>query len=574
MRPIIILLLLAGPMSPSSRGQANETSPGDKPTAKTQTAQPDVLSLIPADVELAISIPSLAVFDAQAATTLGRLGLSTSDGVLTPVLDWLEIVEGVDQSRSAAMAIWPVEKSDQDRAFGGDPHSASRKMALFIPTDSLESLIRFHAPSPTGDGTFRVTIRGRPSWVTQRAGYAIFATDEKTLRAIQQSSRALRDDLSPKELHHWAASEVVVFGNPSVGHPGATLFSLAPNATPWLTPAADLLQRAQRWLCAMRFEENGLAMDVIATTLTASRNQSATPTTESGLLGIPLEPIACAFRVRDAHSIDTHVIPLVNLLVPSQGTKAGNSPDQWHYALRGLLRALDGFSFSLSSATDAAGPPINFAATAKLRSKPKRLHRAIESLLTAIGKGTFTSPRMTQVMSKLMLKSGVESAAGVTIDHLILDTESFEGLNRQAIVNAFGADGLTLRLAIIDDRHLVITLGGGLDRFLRVVNAVRSGRSPIDANARVIRAAKHIHKHGFLEAYVSPGRLNSMRQTMARLIENAVGQRIPERATELVGLTAETIGGNTYHIGLFLPDDALAGFLSLPAQRTARQSPR
>lgn len=574
MRPIIILILLAGSMSPASRSRADETSSDTNPAPKNHPARPDVLSLIPADVELAVSIPSLAVLDVQAASMLNRFDRLASSGVLAPMLEWLEIVDGVDRSRSAAIAVWPAEKRHPAEMEGAATPSGSRKMALFIPTDSLPALIRFHSPSPIGSGSFRVTIRGKSAWVAEMAGQAVFTTDENTLRAIQQSSRSLRDGLTKETLDQWSASEAVVFGNPSAGRPGATLFSLSPSMAPRLAPIAELLQRANRWSCGLTFEPDGLAMDILATTSPARKSPSAAPAIAGGFLGIPLEPIACAFAVRDTYAIDNHALPVIDMFLSNRANGTDDVDNSLRDAVRGLLNGLDGFSFSVSSAADATGPRINLALTAKLQAQPTRLRGAIESLVKALADGSFANPRLNQVMSRLALKPSVESAGGVTIDHLLLDTKSFEGLNRQAIKDAFGTDEVTLRLAIVDDRHLVATLGGGQDRFLGVVNALRSGRSPIDANARMIRAAKHIGKGGFVQAYLSPGRLSSLWQTMARLIDNATDQPVEERATELIGLSAGVTPSDAYRIHLFLPDDALAGILAPPTKRAAGKSRR
>ena len=148
-------------------------------------------------------------------------------------------------------------------------------------------------------------------------------------------------------------------------------------------------------------------------------------------------------------------------------------------------------------------------------------------------------------MERIEYRPSVETSADVTIDHLVVDLSGFEDIDKEAVARILGPDGALARMGVVDGKTVVMSFGGGLARFNKLVAMVRAGEAPLALDAAIARSAGKVTGRRWFEVYLSVDRWVRLVSQMHRA-DGAFG-----RSTRDTGRCVYTDrggpGGEGYH---------------------------
>ena len=505
-----------------------------------------VLSVIPGDVLGAVVFQDLQTLDA------GVAGLGAAFGEpLQPLRlakSALGIAAGIDDHGSAAVVLVPV-KGDGPVAEG---------LVLILPTLNRAELLAFFDPTDMGGGVTKVTIRGRPSFVASRSGYAVFGSDLETVKSVVSSGRPLVAQCSDNQLELIAGHDVSVYVNVVALDRSA----IGKRFEAWLGSRiglAGLFETMGSLLVSARAESGGASVSVLMEERLQRHAESRPATSETLLRGLPDEPFAVA--TGGLFSADDHRVHALTDAVVSAAVGLGIVRTEQADNVRASYRVMVGRSAqvaaSMSLLPGREHGTIGAAKIIATRGKPERLLRAIKSFVGLLKSDVFADARYARVMERLEWRSGAEVRGGVEINHIVLPLDGLGGIDKEKVAAAFGAEGVLVRIGAVDGKYVVVSLGGGVDRFDRIVGTLRAGRAPLSSDVAVQMSRIAVSQERFWEAYVSVDRwLGIWSQLLAIVGVRSQFAGMPQ-VNAPVAVAMHNVGKSATKIDLFIPVELL-----------------
>ena len=154
------------------------------------------------------------------------------------------------------------------------------------------------------------------------------------------------------------------------------------------------------------------------------------------------------------------------------------------------------------------------------------------------------------MLSHIEYKVGVEKARGIDVDHIVIklpDQAKAElGETGMATIKAvLGTDGLLARIAVVDDLHLAVTLGGGLAYLNEVIKTTRSNAAPLAGDAGLKRIAKYVPKKRNTEVYLAADQLGKLIGRIAKAVGEPFPYTIPEINAPAAMVTSSVAPGGS-----------------------------
>ena len=148
--------------------------------------------------------------------------------------------------------------------------------------------------------------------------------------------------------------------------------------------------------------------------------------------------------------------------------------------------------------------------------------REIIDLITS---GMVSAPEAQEAMKAVKYAQNAETLNGVSVDHLVINLDG-QGISTDELAQLkriLGKDGITIRLAAVDDKHIAATIGGGKDRMAQVIKLAKGNQAPLSRDAGIKSVAGQMSKQKVTEGYVSID--NIMKAVSA--ISKVVGEDAP-----------------------------------------------
>ncbi|UCE58657.1 MAG: hypothetical protein JSU63_14585 [Phycisphaerales bacterium] len=488
----ILAIALAMHLSPGQGDQAHAARDGSIPPSPRS----DILSTVPARASAAFVVNGLGATDAKLTRLFSSLGVPFSPYTLAK--GWLEIVTGIDEHGPAAVVVVPHESSS----------STSHGLALVLPTNNRDELLAFLNPQPLDDGFVKVTLRGRESFAATMGGFTVLAADLHTAKSVVGAEKHLADKLSELQAKKWAAADVAMWIDPAamkVEPPQAgTALSLRRliDEGPWLKRFGSLQLLGS-------LEPEGVSLSFYAERKSDHADKPRRETERSLLSGLPDEPFVLAVGMTEratAESARALCDGYASLLAAAGILQPERSADLAQILDLGF-RHVGTVALSVSILPDdTSGSGLGLAKVLQVTTSDRMFLDHIDAVLRFLESEPFADPRVDQAMKRLQHRRAVETSLGVSIDHLLLDLTDLEVVDTEAVEAFVGNEGILMRVGVVDDKHVVIALGGGLERFNAIVSAVRAGRAPISSDAGAMKSARGVTRARSIEAYFSLAR--------------------------------------------------------------------
>ncbi|MBU0718540.1 MAG: hypothetical protein KJ749_09855, partial [Planctomycetes bacterium] len=574
---------------------SGQPTAGEQPVVADSAQRLSILSAVPAEAVVAITVRDLAELDAKLAKLLERLGLPFSPYML--VQGALEIVSGLDDHGSAALVLMPTKS-------GVAP---AKGLALILPTKDRAAMLTFLNPQPAEDGFTQVTLRQRMTYAGTKGSFTVFGPDLDTVKTVVSDKPGLGTRWSEHQLKRFADNDLSIWidvaafehfwesnSEPSLSSPinkggkrGIDRHmeaEFAPEASPApagaLPPSADrsapminVLRRFKQVQWSARVEPEGIALELYAAHVQQLEPASAADTEQTLLRGLPSENIVWAIGVSDA-GVSAHLDPIIGLYIAGAVTTGLILPEKAagvRKMYEPMLALIHGAAAGISALPSESTGVIAMTKVIELRGDPALFLDELEEVVRTLQSGLFVRPAFNQAAQSLTLQRDVEQIADVSVHHLALDLKEINAVDETKLHKILGDEGLLARIGIVDRRHAVIALGGGAKRFEEVVATIRSGGAPLALDAGIRASAKGVSKERSLEAYVHVDRV----VTLANRICDALGEPRPypgmPEVNAPLALAAHAVRPDATQVDLFIPAAVVIALKNVAVAKAAGQ---
>ena len=543
---------------PSASGQP---AVGEQPVA-ADSAQPfSILSAVPAEAVMAITVRDLAGLDAKLAKLLEQLGLPFSPYMLAQGA--LEIVSGIDDHGSAALVLMPTKS-------GVAP---AKGLALMLPTKDRAAMLTFLNPQPGEDGFTQVTLRKRMTYAGTKGPFTVFGPDLDTVKTVVSDKQGLATRWSKYQLKRFADNDLSIWIDVAALRTILRANSQSRPAANWSATALSALEQFKQVQLSARVEPEGIALELYVAHARQLEPASAVDTEQTLLRGLPAKNMTWAIGVTGSGAtvylkpiIDLYIAGVVTAgLIPPE--RAADVRKMYESTLELVGHAAAGMSILPPESTGI----IVLTKVIELRRDPGLFLDKLEKVVGTLRSGLFVRPAFNRVAQSLTLQRDAERIADVAVHHLTLDFEDIEAVDQTKLREVLGDDGLLTRIGIVDREYAVIALGGGAEWFEKVVATVRSGRAPLASDAGIRKSAKGVSKRRSLEAYVHVDRVVKA----VNRISEALGEpRLYPEMQELnapIALAAHTISPDATQMDVFIPAELVIAVKNMAVAKAADQ---
>ena len=433
-----------------------------------------LLELIPADTSAALIVPDLGALDAQLAQ-LQRSAHWPAVSALTLAQAWLELLAGVDADGSAAVLLLPKASGP---AAGMPTWPASVQegtLVLIVPTADRDRLLAPLSPQVEAEGGgWRVELRGRATCAAAAGRFTVLSPTRESVGRVTHcdTSWAARLSAAERDRLSEAAATLTV--------PAEWLWTPAPAGR------GDREPRPPVWV-GLQAGATGVTLDVRLPAGTLEPTASATAATATGgagnlLAGLPADRPALAV------GCSGELTRIAALLL-------GDTP-----VAPADLRSVERAALSVVRLQQEEGSA--WGATLVLRTDQPadlwgRVRTGVASVVQPGGNSAAPAAAEQAAGRGWAFQDAAEQIAGLDVDHIQLAAD-WSGWD---YVSGVRPQATLVRVAAVDDAHLVVVAGGGPQRFEAVVAAVRSGQAPLAAEVGIARLAPRIPAGAALIAY-------------------------------------------------------------------------
>lgn len=502
------------------------------------------LSIIPADAIGFVCVQNLKQLDDNAAAILQELGLAPMippgfRSLITMLKEYGPLGDGLNESGSLAVVMLGAETPDQM----WDPSRSGLIISATDPKALLESL----NPEPAEDGTSLVTLFGKPSYAITKQNALVIAPIPAAAKALAKESAGIDTKLKPAEVKALAELDLAFWVNASEGFKlakpmidgfttgfkamsGAEEGSLKAIQAQGLIDSIEMMREGAETISGgLSLGQGGLGLRFTVLMKPGSELAKMSGThlaTESSLLaGLPDEDFILALgQVANPEQAKEGMKMVTNYLQANEvkealGDEAAKKLQTDLESLMGLTR---GLALSISILPPGPDGLVGIASVWKVSDAKNWVDKVAAIVETAKGV-TVEDEQIQAMLGAISYKSEAQTVAGVSVSHLSFDVEKAAELDADEmdkIGKILGRDGLLIRIAPVDGKHVAIGFGGGEARFVKIIEAAKAGKAPLQATTGIKRVSRNLPKAKISEIYLAVDRILAL----VRNVNEAVGE--------------------------------------------------
>ena len=514
------------------------------PPAAAKTPAKNLLDVIPDDIWAMIYLPSLAQLDEKVGMYAQRLNLPMMFAPTMMARMMTGLSNGVDDRREFAVVLFPVS----------DTSKVGDSTAILIPTTDHGSLIALLSPEDVGDGVSKITLMDKPAFTASTGGYSIMAPTRDVLNRLLKATKTIHSKFNRHQLDRLATDDVTVWANfgalvSSDLFAGFVKMAEATGSFYGLGQMPDFNTLA----VSLRHEPTGLAlgfyMDAKPDTEMRAALAGMPNTTDSLLNGLPGGPFLFAGGEIRSKAISTLAAKMFDEWLsdlddqsPNEtektgavgGKQTGRVLKRVRAPIKTLIENLARIAISVSPQPEGSDGMVTVAKVIATHGDARQVCSALKEVLDGVKQEFADDADTMELLRCIEYKVAAEKAGSLNIDHLVIkfpeQVKNEIGETGMAAIKAvLGSDQFLVRIAVVDDRHVAITLGGGVAYMGKVIQAVKTNAAPLSDDAGIKRIAKFLAKKRNSEAYFAADRLIKL---IGR-ISKAVGEPFPVTIADL-----------------------------------------
>ncbi|MEE9296503.1 MAG: hypothetical protein V3W34_16285 [Phycisphaerae bacterium] len=544
------LLMAIVPSAASAQEAGTKVTPGRSPQ--------DVLSAVPAEAWAVLAVPSVTRLEQK----LTAFGQQLQVPMMSPIAlgkMMLGITQGFDDKGGLAVALLPLK----------DLSAPARSLVIFMPVTDYDALLAPWAPQPLEEGSAisKMALMNKESYVARFGRFAAVAQSAEVLTKVLGAKKSLRDQLDKGRIERIEKDDLTLWVNM-----GAVTSSDLYNGLAFLIQMTgndpELLRQFRTASLSVRFDPAGVTiggyMDADPESDSGKAMSSVQSTSRSLLTGLPKDPFILAGGQMYNKESNKIGIKMLDKMMGQLTQQAGEDVEQVEKLIETASEALLSLRhLSMSVSPLSASDEGMIAATMVLttESDSKRLCQTFDKLVGMFKKMMADDARVAERVGMFVYNADAEKVGGVAVDHfkVTLPPEELDADWIRKIHKVIGPQGLLVRLATVDDKHVAVTLGGGKGHLARVIDVIKSKETPLAEDAGIKRVAGHVAKKRYVEFYLSADRL--IKTVMA--VAEAIGEKIPLTAAipEInapLAVTSSPAGKAGVRMELFMPMEMIS----------------
>lgn len=392
-------------------------------------------------------------------------------------------------------------------------------------------------------------LAGKEGYCGKRGNFAVFTEKPELLKTVlaADSATGIQSAWSKHQLDRFGQDDITLWIN------AKELF-----ANPMVTGMIQMMSQGQAnmddlkamecFCLTTRLEKTGIRLGFYSSVDENSRQgkaiASVKPTDKSLLTGLPKDEYVLALGMNGSQEQAALWSEGVGQMANNPGlAMMGADPEavkKMSSILSTMVGDLRGVSFSLSEMPDGADGLLGLTKIVTVQGNAGGMAGQISELISAIS-AVMPMPEVKAAISAIKYNAGAESVAGVSVDHLTIGLDQMEGVNPDdyaKLKQVVGSEGLTFRIAAVDDKHVAMTLGGGKDRLASVIGAVKGGEAPLGADEGIVRVAKTLPSERTMEGYFAADNLMHLVGRISKAMNEDGPPAMPE-----VNVPAAMVGG-------------------------------
>ncbi|RJP34312.1 MAG: hypothetical protein C4547_11085 [Phycisphaerales bacterium] len=483
-------LAAAALLAAAAVGAAQETGRTEPPAPPPPVQRDPILDVIPAEALFVATARNLGGVDGKVATLLRQLDVPFPFTPSDRIYAAFGLMDGIDTIGDAALVVMPPE----DRAAGGDP-----VVGLILPTRDFPLLIEPLEPQELEGGLFSIRFKKKPALARYVRGYAVISESRAFLQNLLKT--AIRQRWSAHQLRRYDENDVSAWVD-------VAAIAADPKIQARLAP---VLGRGQRLAAlrilqdvqySLRLDERALVTQAFARTPLRGVGAGGGPSFD----GLPAEGYALAMAANVNKDLVTEFMGRLTALIESEAPKevfpmlkivldvtASASADA--QSVRVSINGLPGGADGLISATklvNTRGPASAWI---------DRLAEGVQKLKAAFVETQ--DEEAIRLAQRLTFTRDAEKIGETGVHHLRVDVEGAGRVDYPRLQAVIGREGLTARLAAVDEHTVIIHLGGGRERFEQVLAGAKTSAAALAADAGVRKVARLLSEPSFLTAFLS-----------------------------------------------------------------------
>ncbi|MFH0980241.1 MAG: hypothetical protein V2A79_01715 [Planctomycetota bacterium] len=492
-------------------------------------AAPDVLAVAPADAWGVICVRQMGEMDKKLNTLVQQLNLpSPFPNPISMGLSMLGFVSGVDATGGVGLVFLPAPSFQAVRD----------RIVVLIPTKDLKELLSLMEPEEVEPGISKVILQNQPLFAAQKTAHAVLSPSLDAVKAVLASTASVRSKLNPYQAKHYEKDDLLLWINAEGVTTSGPFKMLAPMLQMMNVDPA-MLTGLRTLAVSLRITPAGLGFGFFADAIPGSdadkTMSSQKGTTESLLLGLPKDRYVLGYggmSSKEASEMGAGMLakildhPQIQAL-QLDPAKLAQLKDMLLARVK-LLRTLSVGIWGLSEGPDGL---VASAKVVGLDGDPKEGLALFAELVTLIKGGLIPDPKAASMLAGLEYKVGAETLNGVSVDHLSFDLAKAFGEEAQkawvqeavgVISKILGKDALLVRAGVVDANHIVMTFGGGAERFKAVAALVKAKQSPLAEDGGIQRVRAQLPTTRNAEAYLAVDQLLNVINAIAKAADQPI----------------------------------------------------
>jgi len=565
-RSVIALVVLFGGLVPHATAQNNLER---------------ALAEIPGDATAFVCLPSLKSLDANAQAIIQRLGLEAMvplpDNSLRELIKQrVPSLKGMDDSGPLAVILMSGEGGAETKL----------ELALLMATKEPKELLQAMNGEPQDDGLWSAELFGRPATAIVRDDFVIVGPKKNVLEKIKNSDTSVAKKLSAPIRSALAGLDVVAWVNAE-----QLVNAVKPAIEEKLYPLMDaqaqsdwekksnklskqqlevLLDGSEQILVGLMIQPTGLALRTVTTVRPNSELDELTElsvTDEPLLRGLGQDPYAIAMaQTADQKQMEVQFkntskyFELLEDVQDIDAKKLGQLKD----CLRDWSRLLRGYRATVVPLEPNAHGLIGITIVAEMTDSNEWLELT-QTGLNVVGElvsaaGDDIDEDVQEMFEALTFEPSDEKIADVSVRHLRIDLEKLRQVDedvRDQLSAVLGEEELLVRVAAIDAETVLLVLGGGPQRFEKLVGQARNAEVSLDEHPGIRQVAEHLPQQRNSVIFVDlDAGLQLGQQILEALDEDALPFSLPE--IEVPIAMTVTGGGTWTQFDLFVPMEVVS----------------
>lgn len=515
----------------------------------------NALKAVPAEAWGSLTIRNVGELDNKLMALAQRLNTPVPMSPLEMLKGQLQLT-GVNNDGGAAVVMMPMLTGDPNNSF-----------AVLIPCSDFEAMTANMAKEEAVGGISRCMLMGaEESYIAQNGGYAILSPSAGGAQAVlaAKSNPTVDSAWSKHQLSRFEQDDLTLHLNLKAIIASPMVQGMLPMLAASGSFNPQDLNDLDSLTISIRVGENGLNVGVYHQVVEGSESAkiltSVKPSTKSLLQGLPNGDYMFAGGLHGSKEAFGKYSQAYSSILgnPMLAMSIGADPAKMQEvgAKAGALVAdVRDVSFSVSALPEGSDGLIGMTKVLTFEGDAKGKCAKMGEIISTLLTGMFTGEEAQEAVQHVKFSSGAESIDGMSVDQLAVAVDQMKGVSEKdysQMKMVFGAEGILIRIAAVDDNHVAVTFGGGKGLMESVAGLVKGGDAPLGANEGIKKVGGLLPKAKTFEAYFSIDNTMKFANAASKAVDEMPPPPFPKVEVP-VGIVGAPVGAGGFQIDVAVP---------------------